>query len=98
MSSGIASTAIDIIMHPYKDGSSIAATDSAQDYREDDRGGKWARDQGHRGKGRNSGRGGGSGYQAETSSRKKIQKWNYGSDWSGQEKVIADLKRQKQAL
>ena len=98
MLSGIASAATDASMEPKHDGGSTAATDAGQDHKEDDRGGKWARDQGQRGKGRNSGRGGGTYGQADYLSKKKDQKWNYDNDWRSQEQTIADLRRQIQAL
>ena len=99
MRAGIASAASDANMDSKQDGDSTAVGDSANGHKEDDRGGKWARDQGQRGKGRNSGRGGGSYTQYENPTKKKDQRWGYGgSDWGSQEKVIADLKRQIQAL
>ena len=58
MPSGVASTAKDASMETGQDGGSTAATETTQAHKEDDRGGKWARDQGHRGKGRNGSRGG----------------------------------------
>ena len=99
MPAGIASTAGDAQMDSKQDGDSTAATDSAQGHKEDDRGGKWYKDQGQRGKGRNSGRGDGTYQQSDTSARRKDQRWSQGgNDWGDQSKVIADLKRQIQAL
>ena len=98
MPSGIASTATDASMDPKNDGGSTAATDTAQGHKEDDRGGKWVRDQGQRGKGRNSGRGGGAYGQADSLAKKKDQRWGYDHDSRSQEKTIADLRRQVQAL
>ena len=102
MPAGIASTAStagDAQMDSKQDGDSTAATDSAQGHKDDDRGGKWYNDQGQRGKGRNSGRGDGGYQQSDASARCKDQRWSQGgNDWGDQPKVIADLKRQIQAL
>ena len=97
MPSGVASTAKDASMETGQDGGSTAATETTQAHKEDDRGGKWARDQGHRGKGRNSGRGGDTYGQYDGHSKRKGQ-WCGDGDGQSQEKVISDLKRQIRAL
>ena len=50
MPAGIASTASDANIHSKQDGDSTAVGDSANGHKVDDRGGKWARGQGQRGK------------------------------------------------
>ena len=86
-------------MEPTQDGNQKAAEEAGQGHEEDDRGGKWARDQGNCSKGRNNGRGGGSYAQQDASSKKRDQRWgNGGGVWNNQERTIADLRRQVQAL
>ena len=103
MPAGIASTAStagDASMRSATEGGSTEAADSTQGHKEDDRGGKWYKDQGQRGKGRNSGRGDGGHQQYDASARRKDQRWGQtGNDqWGDHSKIIADLKRQIQAL